>query len=263
MKSGGGESRAADSGSLTYLVLICLVATLGGLLFGYDTAVISGAIGFLQTHFELDSTLKGLGSLVGARRMHARGSGGGRVERPVRPAQRADCLGRAVPRFGHRHGDSAHVQRVHRLSHSGRSGRGGGLDGQPDVHRRDQPRRHPRTHGLGQSVGHRRGDARRLFRQLFHRQAGQRGVERPIRLALDVCLRRDPLRAAVGAAVFRPRKPAIPDEARQGLPSRTDSDADWRCRPCPGRVGGDSASRLSRNRVRCSSSSSRGCASCC
>ena len=42
-----------------YLLLVCLVATLGGLLFGYDTAVISGAIGFLQTHFELDATLKG------------------------------------------------------------------------------------------------------------------------------------------------------------------------------------------------------------
>jgi len=48
-----------SSGSLVYLTLICLVATLGGLLFGYDTAVINGAVGFLQTHFALDSTMKG------------------------------------------------------------------------------------------------------------------------------------------------------------------------------------------------------------
>ncbi|HOK77422.1 MAG TPA: MFS transporter, partial [Verrucomicrobiota bacterium] len=43
----------------SYLVMICLVAALGGLLFGYDTAVISGAIGFLQSHFQLTPAMKG------------------------------------------------------------------------------------------------------------------------------------------------------------------------------------------------------------
>ena len=46
-------------GSVAYLTRLSLVAALGGLLFGYDTAVISGAIGFLQTHFELDAAMKG------------------------------------------------------------------------------------------------------------------------------------------------------------------------------------------------------------
>lgn len=41
-------------GSMVYVLLVALVAALGGLLFGYDTAVISGAIGFLRLHFELD-----------------------------------------------------------------------------------------------------------------------------------------------------------------------------------------------------------------
>ncbi len=41
-------------GSIVYVTLLTLVAALGGLLFGYDTAVISGAIGFLQVHFQLD-----------------------------------------------------------------------------------------------------------------------------------------------------------------------------------------------------------------
>lgn len=43
-----------DSGSILYVWLVCIVAAIGGLLFGYDTAVISGAIGFLQTRFTLD-----------------------------------------------------------------------------------------------------------------------------------------------------------------------------------------------------------------
>jgi SP family xylose:H+ symportor-like MFS transporter len=53
------DTSPVERGSTLYLVLVCLVATLGGLLFGYDTAVISGAIGFLQQHFELDATMKG------------------------------------------------------------------------------------------------------------------------------------------------------------------------------------------------------------
>lgn len=36
-----------------FLPFITLIATLGGLLFGYDTAVISGAIGNLETYFQL------------------------------------------------------------------------------------------------------------------------------------------------------------------------------------------------------------------
>ncbi len=36
-----------------FIVFISAVTAIGGFLFGYDTAVISGAIGFLKTHFEL------------------------------------------------------------------------------------------------------------------------------------------------------------------------------------------------------------------
>lgn len=41
-----------DKGSKTYLFSIVMVAVIGGLLFGYDTAVISGAEGGLQQFFE-------------------------------------------------------------------------------------------------------------------------------------------------------------------------------------------------------------------
>ncbi len=62
-----------DEGSVSYLVLICFVATLGGLLFGYDTAVIAGAIDFLKQYFSLTAAQEGwtassalVGCIVGA-----------------------------------------------------------------------------------------------------------------------------------------------------------------------------------------------------
>ncbi len=42
-----------------YIYRISIIAALGGLLFGYDTAVIAGAIGFLQTKFELSAAMTG------------------------------------------------------------------------------------------------------------------------------------------------------------------------------------------------------------
>ncbi len=56
---GTSRTKAADHGSVGFVALVCAVAALGGLLFGYDTAVIAGAIGFLQSHFQLDATMKG------------------------------------------------------------------------------------------------------------------------------------------------------------------------------------------------------------
>lgn len=42
-----------------YLLWLTLAAALGGFLFGYDTAVVSGAIGFLRNHFQLSADLTG------------------------------------------------------------------------------------------------------------------------------------------------------------------------------------------------------------
>lgn len=61
-----------EKGNPRFIALVTVVAALGGLLFGYDTAVIAGAIGFLQSHFHLDPAMKGwaaasalLGCVVG------------------------------------------------------------------------------------------------------------------------------------------------------------------------------------------------------
>lgn len=40
-------------GNTGYLAMVCVVASMGGLLFGFDTAVISGTVGMVETQFEL------------------------------------------------------------------------------------------------------------------------------------------------------------------------------------------------------------------
>ena len=64
---------ARDRGSPLYVAMLVGVAALGGLLFGYDTAVISGAIGFLRARFALNDVMTGwaascalLGCMAGA-----------------------------------------------------------------------------------------------------------------------------------------------------------------------------------------------------
>ncbi|AHM63134.1 D-xylose transporter XylE [Flammeovirgaceae bacterium 311] len=59
--------------NMPFIVGITLVATLGGLLFGYDTAVISGAIGSLRDYFQLSDLEMGwagssalVGCMIGA-----------------------------------------------------------------------------------------------------------------------------------------------------------------------------------------------------
>ncbi len=47
------------NGSLAYLIGICLVAALGGLLFGYDTGVINGSLKYVQLKYELTAAMKG------------------------------------------------------------------------------------------------------------------------------------------------------------------------------------------------------------
>ncbi|WP_025733306.1 sugar porter family MFS transporter [Carnimonas nigrificans] len=62
-----------QSHNVGYVVRICAVAALGGFLFGYDTSVISGALGPLTEHFELGGASTGwavssvvLGCIIGA-----------------------------------------------------------------------------------------------------------------------------------------------------------------------------------------------------
>ncbi len=53
------HSTSPTRGSLAYLLLICLVAALGGFLFGFDTAVISGAEPMFTREFDLGPKMEG------------------------------------------------------------------------------------------------------------------------------------------------------------------------------------------------------------
>lgn len=63
----------SDKHDVGYVLRICAIAALGGILFGYDTAVISGAVGSLQSYFHLSPAEIGwavsnvlLGCILGA-----------------------------------------------------------------------------------------------------------------------------------------------------------------------------------------------------
>ncbi|MBD2619151.1 sugar porter family MFS transporter [Synechocystis sp. FACHB-898] len=67
------SSPSQSTANVKFVLLISGVAALGGFLFGFDTAVINGAVAALQKHFQTDSLLTGLsvslallGSALGA-----------------------------------------------------------------------------------------------------------------------------------------------------------------------------------------------------
>lgn len=49
----------SKQGNSGYLAMVCIVASLGGLLFGFDTAVISGTVGMVEAQFELSKLALG------------------------------------------------------------------------------------------------------------------------------------------------------------------------------------------------------------
>jgi MFS transporter, SP family, arabinose:H+ symporter len=66
------KENATSKKRKTYLYLVCLVATLGGFLFGFDTAVISGTISLVKKDFSLNAVTEGwfvssalLGCIIG------------------------------------------------------------------------------------------------------------------------------------------------------------------------------------------------------
>ncbi|MBE9917387.1 sugar porter family MFS transporter [Paenibacillus donghaensis] len=67
------EEQSTQQVSMKFVTLVSIVAALGGLLFGFDTAVVSGAVGFMKERFDLSEFQVGwavssliIGCIVGA-----------------------------------------------------------------------------------------------------------------------------------------------------------------------------------------------------
>lgn len=52
-------AQESKQGSIAFVIGVCLVAALGGLLFGYDTGVINGSLMFVELKFDLSPAMKG------------------------------------------------------------------------------------------------------------------------------------------------------------------------------------------------------------
>src|SRR3546814_12860173 len=48
-----------NASSSWYLAMVCTVAALGGFLFGFDTAVIPGVVGFVKGEFGMSAAMEG------------------------------------------------------------------------------------------------------------------------------------------------------------------------------------------------------------
>jgi SP family arabinose:H+ symporter-like MFS transporter len=73
MKVDSPNDRKDEQISMKFVTLVSIVAALGGLLFGFDTAVVSGAIGFMKERFDLNELEVGwavssliIGCVIGA-----------------------------------------------------------------------------------------------------------------------------------------------------------------------------------------------------
>lgn len=69
----GTAALSVENFNTSYILLISIVSALGGLLFGFDTAIISGAINFIKPYFQLDEYSLGwavssilIGCVIGA-----------------------------------------------------------------------------------------------------------------------------------------------------------------------------------------------------
>ena len=174
-----------------YIILITLIATLGGLLFGYDTAVISGTVGSLRVvfidpqHLGADAANSLLGFVVSSALIGCIIGGiiGGWVSTNIGRKRGLiiaaflfllSALGSAAPEFLFAPigtGGAAYIWHLVFLSYRWRRRCRPRLHAFAHVHRRNRPGQDSRKSRGVEPDGHRDRHAAGLFRQLRHRRS--------------------------------------------------------------------------------------------
>ena len=184
-----GDAYAAR-GSMVYLLGACTVAAMGGLLFGFDTAVINGTIERLSLQFDLSPWMKGwvvssalIGCLFGSAMAGALSDWLGRKRVLFLAALLfiASAIGCAMPQ-----GASAVQQLILARVDRGHGDRDS-LDALAALYRRDRAPAAARRSDCHVPVGHHRGSLGRIPFQLRAMVHGQESLG-PLRgptLAVD------------------------------------------------------------------------------
>ena len=169
-----------------------------------------------------------LGGLQRPGRLHDRRAGRWAAQRPLGPQADAAGLRRAVRPVRRPDGPGPDPGHLRPRPAAGRHRHRRGVGDLAALHRRGRPAAGAREPGDAVPARHRLRHPDRLLRQPAHSTAGQRGVERRLRLALDVWLTDSPGPAAVRAVAADPGKPALADE--DGTPRGGADDAGARRR---------------------------------
>ena len=203
---------------------ICLVAALGGLLFGYDWVVIGGAKPFYEPFFRItDATplRRGWAQSSAVVRLSDRRDHVGGPQRPVWPQAALDPGGAPVHPLGGWHRPGRPLRGFQRLPHPRWPGDRSGVEPFAHVHRRSQSGHDARAVCFDQSADDRHWDPGGADRQLADRRTGILGsdgggdpgiVERPDRLAVDVLGRDGAGGALLSGDVLRAGEPAVAGE---------------------------------------------------
>lgn len=169
-------------GNISYMLFLAVTAAVGGLLFGYDTAVISGTVELVTARFGLDSLQQGwyVGCALG--RLDRRGALFGRAERPAGPQADDARLGRAVHGVGRGVRPLRRFHAAGRLPDRGRAGHRRRFGRLAALHLRGVGGAPPGHAGLVLPAGRHDGISGGLYGQL---PAAPHGTDRRFRNGVD------------------------------------------------------------------------------